>query len=194
MIKKFAAAFAALALTAGAQASSVVYSNDYTSLGDMVSPGSFTSATFSAPAGAEGTITFDIQGYNSLDGQNTYEDDFTLTLNGTTTLVKGSWDLGGGGNSGFLGTFTGATWAYVGSQEIQVTVPFTFDVSGSDALTFAYASPANINQGAGGQGIGDEGWGIGKVSVAVVPEPGSLALMLAGIGIVGGLARRRRQA
>jgi PEP-CTERM motif len=194
MINKFAAAFAALALTAGAQASTVVYSNDYTSLGDMASPGSFTSATFSGPAGAEGTITFDIQGYNSLDGQNTYEDDFTLTLDGTTTVVKGSWDLGGGGASGFLGTFPGATWTAIGSQEIQVTVPFTFDVSGSDALTFAYASPANINQVATGQGLGDEGWGIGKVSVAVVPEPGSLALMLAGLGIVGGLARRRRQA
>lgn len=189
MIKKFAAAFAALALTAGAHAD-VVFSTDYTSLGDMVNPGSFSSVAFAATPGA-GTITFDIQGYNTLDGQNTYEDDFTLTLNGVTTVVKGSWDLGGGGTSGFLGgTYGGATWTVIGSREIEITAPIT--LAASNTLTFSYAAIAADNQTTAGQGIGDEGWGIGKVVVTTaVPEAGSLAMMLAGLGIVGGLARRR---
>ncbi len=33
----------------------------------------------------------------------------------------------------------------------------------------------------------------GSINVSVVPEPGSVALLLAGIGMIGGLARRRAQ-
>jgi hypothetical protein len=55
---------------------------DYTSPGAMGSPLSFT-----------------IDGYNTLDGQNFYEDVFSLRLNGHTIFV-GTFNLGGGSNSG----------------------------------------------------------------------------------------------
>ena len=63
--------------------------------------------------------------------------------------------------------------------------------AGSNTFTFSYVSLSDSAH-AGFQGLGDEGWGVSNV--AVVPEAGSLAMMLAGLGIVGGLARRRRQA
>src|SRR5580692_566719 len=54
-------------------------------------------ATFDASAGP-GVEPFIIDGYASLDGQNYYEDDFTLSLNGAPILV-GTFNLGGGGDN-----------------------------------------------------------------------------------------------
>jgi len=68
------------------------------------------------------------------------------------------------------------------------TYHFSFTVNHSDAkfqTTF---------WGAGQQGTDDEGWGIDnvKVSVTAVPEPETYALFLAGLGVMGAVARRRK--
>ena len=48
------------------------------------------------------------------------------------------------------------------------------------------------NNGGGGGGGGNSGGGGGNPGV--VPEPASWAMLIAGFGLVGGMARRRRQA
>jgi hypothetical protein len=42
-------------------------------------------------------------------------------------------------------------------------------------------------------GDGFEEWGYKAAVTAAVPEPGTYAMMLAGIAVVGGIVRRRRQ-
>ena len=52
--------------------------------------------TFNAQGGA-GSLSFIVNGYASLDGQNSYEDDFSLSLN-SVEIFKGAFNLGGGGS------------------------------------------------------------------------------------------------
>ena len=181
MIKKFAAAFAALALTAGAAhaAAVVVDSSEHAT-------DSSVSGTFTAAAAGTQLLTFDLNGYASLDGQNFYEDDFSLAVNGSTVFV-GTFDLGGGGANAVYSNLSGATYSG-DTHTLSFIVPVAL-ATGDNTFTFSYASLSTASGHAGFQNTGDEGWGVSKV--AVVPEPGSLALMLAGLGIVGGLARRR---
>lgn len=158
-------------------------------------------ATFNASAGA-GAASFIIDGYSSLDGQNSYEDDFTLSLNGAPILV-GTFNLGGGGgdvvysnlNGGTVdnisGNGTNITW---NGGQVVVDEPLTL-VKGSNTLTFNYTSLSGPGY-AGFQGLGDEGWGLEQVSVTgagAVPEPASWAMMLVGFGGLGAVMRSRRQ-
>jgi len=166
---------------------------------DMATDSSIT-ATFGASAGA-GNASFIIDGYASLDGQNYYEDDFTLSLNGTPILV-GTFNLGGGGaddlysnpNGGtadnISGNGTNVTWA---GGQVVVDEPLTL-LKGSNSLTFNYTSLGGPDH-AGFQGLGDEGWGLEQVSVTGVPgvpEPATWAMMLVGFGGLGAAMRSRR--
>ncbi len=184
MIKKFAAALTALVFVAGAQAFSGQPTN--TSSG----------YAFSETAGA-GVLTFVLDGFNSLDGKNFYEDDFTVKANGST-IFDGTFNLGGGGDNDIylqpvgttisgLATTTDVTWA---GGALTFSVPVML-ANGNYTLDFVYTSLPTSTGHAGFQGIGDEGWFVESVAVTAVPEPASVALMLAGLGIVGSLARRR---
>jgi hypothetical protein len=177
MIKKIATALSALALTAGAQAYAGLPTNE----------------SVTVTAAGTGLLTFTLDGYGSLDGSNGYEDDFTVS-SGSTVLFNGTFNLGGGGTTAIYTELAGTTIMDVAGStansdvtwnggELTFSIPVSLGAGATD-YTFTYTSV----QG-GFQGTGDEGWAVSNV--AVVPEPGSLALMLAGIGIVGGLARRR---
>jgi len=187
--KKLALALAATLLAAGANAATV-FSNDYGNV-DMSTPNS-VSASFAAGAGA-GSVSFHLDGFNSLDGDNFYIDVFTLSVNGNA-VFSGTWDLGGGGADEIFTSPAGYALTKNGTSSLDITVPVSF-TAGANNVTFAYDSPSTwAGSGrAGGQGIGDEGWGLGQVTVAAttVPEPATSALLLAGLGIVGGIARRR---
>jgi hypothetical protein len=185
---KLAAALAASLLGAGAQAATV-FSNDYGNAA-LSSPDAVT-ASFAAGAGA-GSVSFHLDGFASLDGDNFYIDVFSLSVNGAT-VFSGTWDLGGGGADEIFQAPAGYTLVRNDAHSLDITVPVAL-VGGANSVTFAYDSPTiwDGSGRAGPQGLGDEGWGLGQVTVsAAVPEPASALLLLAGLGIVGGAARRR---
>lgn len=156
--------------------------------GPLLNPGSFT-ATLNAPvADANASLTFVVQGYNSLDGFNSYQDDLTLTINGNIVGI-GSFDLGGGGGSS--ATFGGAAVTVSSGTATITGLNFSL-LQGVNTFKFAYTAPGPAN--GGGQSLGDEGWGIASASVTAVPEPETYAMLLAGLGLMGAVARRRKQA
>ncbi len=162
--------------------------------------------------GGAGSIAFTIDGYGSLDGQISGEDDFTLTLNGAV-LVNGTWNLGGGGQDVVFSAPGDATFvnhtapppAFGGGGTLDVQSSLNL-AAGANTLVFAYHSvegPGFL----GFEGAGNEGWGIQNLVVngagdpappltnppAGVPEPATWALMLIGFGGIGATLRRRRQ-
>ena len=155
---------------------------------------------FKAAAGP-GDASFIIDGYLSLDGQNYYEDDFGLSLNGKSILT-GTFNLGGGGDNvvytqplgstvtNISGNGTNVTFA---GGQVVVDTPVSL-VDGTNLLTFSYTSLAGPDH-AGFQGLGDEGWGVRQIQVtgaAQVPEPATWAMMLVGFAGLGAALRMRR--
>ena len=199
---KLAASIAAIATLAAAGAHAAVIYDVAAAIPEQADNTDYT-VNFGAPAGPA-NLSFTINGYKSLDGQNWSEDDFTLTLNGLD-IFKGTWNLGGGGTDaiylnplGFTannisGNGTAVTWA---GGQVNVAGLVNL-VHGNNVLNFNYsAKPYNGGQNAGWQDLNDEGWGVEKVlvtSAGGVPEPASWALMLVGFGGLGAMLRRSRR-
>jgi len=166
----------------------------------MATDSSFT-LTFnsSAPTTA---LSFTLDGYLSLDGHNSYEDDFTLKLNGTQ-IFDGTFNLGGGSSTSqavVISSVGGVTLANPTSNGLgigwnggQETFNFSsLALNGvSNTLEFHYESLSGPGF-AGFQGLGDEGWGVEQVNVSAVPEPSTWAMMILGFAGVGFMAYRRR--
>ncbi|MCG2632378.1 hypothetical protein L6654_37830 [Bradyrhizobium sp. WYCCWR 13023] len=183
----------------GSAQAAVVYAGP---TAEMATDSSF-SVNFNSGMATTAALSFVLNGYASLDGQNFYEDDFTLTLNGTQ-IFAGTFNLGGGSDttqavvfSNPLGaTFTNPTnngtgICFCGGQET-----FSFAgvqlLAGNNELTFAYNSVADANH-AGFQGLGDEGWGVQNVTVSAVPELSTWAMMILGFCGLGLWASRLKQ-
>ena len=198
-LKLAASAFAIVTLaSAGAQAATL-YNGVGVSTAEMDTNSAY-SIQFTAPSAGSGNLSFVLDGYASLDGQNWYEDDFTLTLNGVD-IFKGTFNLGGGGNDVVFSNPNGAAYENTSNNGVDVTwdgghVNFSTPIalaSGNNVLTFAYTSMSDDH--AGWQGMGDEGWGVSDINVTAgaVPEPASWALMIMGFGSLGVALRRSRR-
>ena len=202
------ASAAAVALAAASQASAaVIYTNPL--LSGPIATGNTVGFSAISPTAGPSTFSFNLNGFNSLDGINVYEDDFTLSLNGAPILTL-SYDLGGGGTNAIFTNTAGAVVSYAtpsvsfGGGSLLVSFANLALLAGSNAFTFTYASPSGAALGgagahAGPQGTGDEAWGVSNValatigSVSVVPEPRTWAMVLTGFGAAGVSLRARRK-
>ncbi|HEY2357122.1 MAG TPA: PEPxxWA-CTERM sorting domain-containing protein [Phenylobacterium sp.] len=167
--------------------------------------------SFNGGSGGLANLSFVLNGFRSLDGHNTFEDDFTLSLNGSE-LLSGTFNLGGGGNDvvflqptgstidNVSGNGTAITWT---GGQVNIATPLTL-AAGENTLTFGYTSLNAPDFGF--QDRGDEAWGVSDVTVATasstsqdpavtvgLPEPASWALMLVGFGGAGAMLRTRRR-
>lgn len=158
------------------------------------------SLNFNSDSPASG-LSFILDGYRSLDGKNAYEDDFSLRLN-NKQIFLGTFNLGGGSNSGsqanVYSNLFGATLSDPtnngtgigrnGGKETFTFVGLPLNV-GLNTLTFAYMSLNDPNH-AGFQWLGNEGWGVEKVSVGATPLPPTWTMLLIGLGGFGLVAHR----
>jgi hypothetical protein len=197
-----ASAFAAVGLAGAASAATPLPTNS------SVNSGVFTSST-AHPL----NLKVNLLGFLSLDGQNNYEDDFTVTLNDLTTssstqLLVGTYNLGGGGANVDKYVIPGGSVSYTGLDTDPNHVSFTggsininlasgvlLNTTDNYQINFAYNSLTGPigetgNTYAGFQGLGDEGWAIGSYSV---PEPATWMMMLVGFGGLGAALRMRRR-
>jgi len=185
--------FAAALCFTGAQADDL-YSAGNTN--QMESPYSFD-AGFNAGAGA-GLVSVQLQGYNTLDGNNEYVDFFHVSVNGNEVFT-GTFGLGGGGDDLVVLSPQDTVYSHHDGV-VDLAIPVNL-IDGENIVTFAYTSPTSFNDSprAGPQGLGDEGWGLNSTTITgnavpAVPEPETYALLLAGLGAVGFVARRRAAA
>jgi hypothetical protein len=193
-----AALVVGLAVSAGAQATTLF--NYVGPTADTPTDSGYTTGSFNAAAGAA-SLVFTLDGYASLDGQNYYEDDFSLYVN-NTQIVSATFNLGGGGNdvvyfapggsiiNNISGNGTNVTWA---GGQVLFNVPINLVAGNSNHIEWYYNSLPGPTY-AGFQGLGDEGWGLEQITVSQgVPEPMTWSLMILGFGAAGAMLRRSRQ-
>ena len=196
-----AATVAAIATVAAAGAQAGTLYSFAGPTGELPTDVSITKS-FSGAAGAA-QVAFTLDGYASLDGQNFYEDDFTLSLN-SSPILSGTFNLGGGGANVVFFAPVGASVNNISGNGMAVTfaggkvlisTPLNL-LAGLNSLTFNYTALPRYAH-AGFQGTGDEGWGLRDIVVTQasggVPEPASWALMLTGFGALGAVLRRNRR-
>lgn len=163
--------------------------------GVLESPGWVSFGYSNSSGQTSGVLSFDLFGCRTLDGVfNDYTDLFELKVNGLETMY-GVFAMGGNGNSDAWlddknrGGGSHLSWATFspgyglgGTTRVSLTIPL---LAGNNELKFRYYSDIP-------QGLQDEGWGVGSFTVTPVPEPETWGMLLAGLGLVGALARRRR--
>lgn len=147
-----------------------------------------------APVAGNTPLSLDLLGFRTLDGPNCCTDTFQLSLNGTPVL-RGTWDLGGGGGGEtiFLNVFGAVVVASspgLGQGGLaQVSIAQLPLLAGPNTLRFEYLG--------GLQGFGDEAWGLDNVAltgnVTAIPEPQTCALLSVGLALMAWKTKRQKR-
>jgi hypothetical protein len=178
-ILKFNSACTLLALTCiGASASAATTVTDWGTLGPVADVAYVT--YHNAPGAIDDVYTFNIGSTSDVDGYGEEFEARSVTMPGATfTLFSGTYGSAGATQVGLPFTFnnTATETMYTSLNSGN----YYFEVKGSSAKAGSgYDFEAYANQTGGG--------------ASAVPEPANVALMMAGLGMVGLLARRRKSA
>jgi hypothetical protein len=142
------------------------------------------------------TLAFSLAMWDSIDYPT---DTFQVTANGTFVINEGFGNYFPASGSEGPGTrLTPATNGDFTDPQYGYNSGFR-DSARAVSITFAHSAPAGVLtfQFPNSQSAPDESFGIDNIlvstnAVAAIPEPSTYALMLAGLGIVGWAARRRK--
>ena len=194
-----AAATGLLAAPAWAQSADL---NDWAKLGDaMVSAGSATLSTaFSDEAPASGTGALDYLAfepalglaYDSLGAGDTFDGSALQHsfIAAAMTTVSFSWSLS---TTGFDAGFADRAFVVVDGSVVALGTVAANTVGGSFSHTFASAGNHALAFGVVDVGdvVGVSTLTVSSLAVSAVPEPMSVVLLLAGLGVLGAATRRK---
>jgi len=194
-MNRFLIASAILALSAGAQAAPVFSDNFDANAGELNAvPAGWTVTGGTVDIIGSGTNWDYIPGsgkFIDLDGSTNQPGLLARSFNTIAGMTyTATFDLAGNHVVGYPDNDTVAVSFGTASQSYSnfaknqgwttFTLNFTAATTGSTVLSFKNSGSDNV------------GLLLDNVNVAAVPEPGEWAMMLAGLGIVGFMARRRR--
>ncbi len=181
------------ALASGAAQANLLGDGDFESFESRVASGGYTVVTVDDPLGlgawTVGGTSVDLikEGYGSITnvsidlagspGPGSLSQSFAAVL-GQTYLLQ--WDY-------FKNEGTPLTFVFGGATEVLPIASAITHVSRVWQASFTGQSLVSFTSG-GGYG----GPTLDNISVTAVPEPQTYALMLAGLGVIGYVARRRR--
>jgi hypothetical protein len=182
------------------------WSGSFTDMGVVytlsdTTPGSNTTHTYTlvlntsgytGPAGAF-LDSVNIKAWNNNAGpSNVLSFTFSAPSGSSWLATEGAIGNGGGGTGCASGTagFTCIEAATKGVFSVGPTYTFGFTVTAANATDFL-TSNIGPKVGAGYANAAGDGQGYGIVSVTMIPEPEIYAMLLAGLGLMGFVARRR---